>query len=313
MNLKIPHSSLTNSISNPIDLLITCASFEDRCLCASLVLPAQQIRSTIIFFIEEFSSSSSENRSKLLSHFKDKAQEISLPHNDPRRTADEIIDVITQSLSDHENILVDISTFTRESLLILIKALEENKQPHQKFQLVYTGATEYDSTNLSYNPIELRSVMGYIGEMKPAIPLHLVIMLGFEYERAQQAIDSYEPDYISIGYGSQAESISLDSHKLNIEFKKKLISIYTGSVINKFEHSLINPFDVEEKLAEIIDQKPNYNTVIVPLNNKISTVGAALLAIKRPEIQICYTQMDKYNIENYSTASDQCYLINLWR
>ena len=312
MNLKIPHSSLTNSISNPVDLLITCASFEDRCLCASLALPAQQIRSTIIFFIEEFSSSSSGNKSKLLSHF-NKAQEISLPHNDPRRTADEIVDVITQSLSDHENILVDISTFTRESLLILIKALEEKKQPHQKFQLVYTGATEYDSTNLSYNPIELRSVMGYIGEMKPAIPLHLVIMLGFEYERAQQVIDSYEPDYISIGYGSKAESISLDSHKLNIEFKKKLVSIYTGNVINKFEHSLVDPFDVEDKLAKIIDQKTDYNTVIVPLNNKISTVGAALLAIKRPEIQICYTQMGKYNFENYSRASDHCYLISLWK
>lgn len=313
MNLKISHSSLSDSVSNPIDLLITCASFEDRCLCASLVLPAQQVNSAIIFFVEEFSSFSSENKSKLISHFEGKGQKVSLSHRDPRSTADEIIDVITQNLSEHKNILVDISTFTRESLLILIKALEENKQPNQKFQLVYTGATEYDSTNLSYNPMELRSVMGYIGEMKPATPLHLVIMLGFEYERAQQVIDSYEPDYISIGCGSKAESISPDSHELNIEFKKKLISIYTGSVINEFEHSLVNPFDVEEKLAEIIDQKPNYNTVIVPLNNKISTVGAALLAIKRPEVQICYTQMGKYNIENYSTASDQCYLINLWR
>ena len=312
MSLKIPHSSLANSVSNPIDLLITCASFEDRCLCASLVLPAQQVNSAIIFFVEEFSSFSSENMSKLQSHFGDKGQKIPLPHNDPLRTADEIIDVITQNLSDHKNILVDISTFTRESLLVLIKALEKNKKPRQKFQIVYTGAVEYDSTNLSYNPIELRSVMGYMGEMKPARPLHLVIMLGFEYERAQQVIDSYEPDYISIGHGSRAESISLGSHELNVEFKKKLISIYTGSVVNEFEHSLINPFDVEDMLAKIIDQKTDHNTVVVPLNNKISTVGAALLAIKRPEIQICYTQMGKYNIENYSKPSDQCYLINLW-
>lgn len=304
---------MSNSVSNPIDLLITCASYEDRCLCASLALPAQQVRSAIIFFIEEFSSFSSENMSKLESHFEDKEEKVPLPHKNPRSTADQIIDVLTSNLSDHKNILVDISTFTRESLLILIKALEENKQPHQKFQLVYTGAVEYDSTNLSYNPVALRSVMGYMGEMKPATPLHLVIMLGFEYERAQQVIDSYEPDYISIGYGSKAESISPGSHELNIEFKEKLISIYTGNVVNEFEHSLIDPFDVEDKLAKIIGQKPDYNTVIAPLNNKISTVGAALLAIKRPEIQICYTQMGKYNTENYSKASDQCYLINLWQ
>ena len=313
MILKIPHSSLSNSISSSIDLIITCASFEDRCLCASLALPEQQVNSAIVFFIEEFSSFSSKNRSKLLSHFEDKGLEVSLPHNNPWRTADEIIGVLTPNFSDCKNILVDISTFTRESLLILIKALEQNKEPHQKFQLVYTCADEYDSTNLSYNLIALRSVMGYIGEMKPAIPLHLVIMLGFEYERAQQVIDSYEPDYISIGYGSQTESITQTSHEINLKFKEKLISIYTDNAIGDFEHSLVNPFDVEDKLVKIIGQKAEYNTVIVPLNNKISTVGAGLLAIKRPEIQICYTQMGKYNTENYSEASDLCYVIDIWQ
>ena len=311
MSPKIPLSSLSNFVSNPIDLVITCASFEDRCLSASLVLPEQQIASAIIFFIEEFSSFSSANRLQLLSHFKGNAQEVQLFHNNPRSTADKIFGTLTPNFSDYQNILVDISTFTRESLLILIKVLEQNKQSHQKFQLVYTCA-EDTSTNLSYNPIELRSVMGYMGEMKPALPLHLVIMLGFEYERAQQVIDEYEPDYISIGYGSSTESISSDLRKLNIEFKEKLISIYTNNVIHQFEHSLVDPFNTAEELAEIIDQKTGCNTVIVPLNNKISTVGAGLLAINRPEIQICYTQMGKYNIENYSKASDQCYLIDLW-
>ena len=311
MSSKISLPSLSSSISNPIDLVITCASFEDRCLSASLVLPERQIASAIIFFIEEFSSFSSANRSKLLSHFKDKGQEVSLFHNNPRRTADKIIDTLDSSFSDCQNILVDISTFTRESLLILIKALEQNKQPHQKFQLVYTCA-ENTSTNLSYNPIELRSVMGYMGEMKPAMPLHLVIMLGFEYERAQQVIDEYEPDYISIGCGSSTESISNDLYELNVEFKERLISIYTDNVIDQFVHSLVDPFNTEAELARIIDQKTGCNTAIVPLNNKISTVGAALLAIKRPEIQICYTQMGEYNIENYSKASNQCYVINLW-
>ena len=311
MSSKISLPSLSSSISNPIDLVITCASFEDRCLSASLVLPERQIASAIIFFIEEFSSFSSANRSKLRSHFKDKGQEVSLFHNNPRRTADKIIDTLDSSFSDCQNILVDISTFTRESLLILIKALEQNKQPHQKFQLVYTCA-ENTSTNLSYNPIELRSVMGYMGEMKPAMPLHLVIMLGFEYERAQQVIDEYEPDYISIGCGSSTESISNDLYELNVEFKERLISIYTDNVIDQFVHSLVDPFNTEAELARIIDQKTGCNTAIVPLNNKISTVGAALLAIKRPEIQICYTQMGEYNIENYSKASNQCYVINLW-
>ena len=310
MSLKIPHSLLSSSINNP-NLLITCASFEDRCLSASLELPEEQIGSAIIFFMEEFTSFSSANKSKLLFHFKDKGEEVSLLHSNPQYTADKIIETLTRNFSDNQNVLVDISTFTRESLLILIKAIEQKKYPHQKIQLVYTCA-EDTSTDLSYDPIELRSVMGYMGEMKPAMPLHLVVMLGFEYERAQQVIDAYEPDYISIGCGSSTESISSDLHQLNIKFKEKLISIYTNNVIDQFVHSLVDPFDVVNELAKVIDQKPECNTVIVTLNNKISTVGAGLLAIKRPEVQICYIQMGGYNIKNYCEASNQCYVVDLW-
>lgn len=312
MNSRIYHSSLSNFINDPIDLVIMCASFEDRCLSVSLRLPEEQIGSVIIFFIEEFSSFSSDNRLELASHFKNKGREVPLFHNNPQDTADKIVDTLTPHFSDYQNILVDISTFTRESLLILIKVLEQIKYSHQKLQLVYTCA-EDTSTNLSYDPMELRSVMGYMGEMKPAMPLHLIVMLGFEYERAQQVIDAYEPDYISIGCGSSTESISSDLHKLNLKFKEKLISIYTNNVIEEFAHSLVDPFKVADKLAEIIDQRTGCNTAIVTLNNKISTVGAGLLAIRRPEIQICYIQMSGYNIENYSEASNQCYVIDLWQ
>ena len=312
MRSKIPLSLLSSNINSPIDLVVTCASFEERCLSASLMLPEKEIGSAIIFFIEKYSSVSSEHRSKLLSHFKDKGQEVPLSHNNPRDTADKIIDTLIPNFSDYQNILVDISTFTRESLLILIKALEQNKQRHQKFQLVYTCAKE-TSKYLSHDFIELRSVLGYMGEMKPAMPLHLIIMLGFEYERAQQVIDVYEPDYISIGYGSSTESISSELHKRNVEFKEKLISIYTDNVIDQFEHSLIDPFVVVEKLQNIVDQKRiECNTVIVPLNTKISTIGAGLFAISHPEIQICYTEMGGYNFRDYSEASNECYVINLW-
>ena len=310
MKERIPLESLSEHIISPPNIVITFASFEDRCLSASKALMDQSIDSAIIFFIEEFTSYSEENKLKLLSYFSGKGREISLPHSNPRGIADSIFSALTPNFLNHQNILVDISTFTRESLLILLKVLNQHEQFHQKLQLIYTCAET--STDLSHDLVELRSVMGYMGEMKPAKPLHLIIMLGFEYERAQQVIEAYEPDYISIGYGGSKESISSDLHKLNVKFKEKLISIYTDHVINQFDHSLVDPFKTENKLSEVVDSKPSCNTVIAPLNNKISTVGAGLLAIKRPEVQVCYTQMGGYNTANYSSASDQCYVIDLW-
>lgn len=309
---NITHTSLADAISDAPNLFITCASFEDRCLSASSALAGKKIDSAIIFYVEEFFSHSENNKNKLLSYFNGNREEVPLFHSNPRNTADSIINVLTPNFPSYKNILVDISTFTRESLLILLKALNQKRQPYQKLQLVYTCAEE-TSKDLSHNLIETRSVMGYMGEMKPAIPLHLIIMLGFEYERAQQLIETYEPDYISIGYGGSEESISSELHNLNIEFKEKLISIYTDNVIDQFDHSLIDPFKTANELADVINSRPECNTVIAPLNNKISTIGAGLLAINSPEVQICYTQMGSYNIANYSSASNQCYVIDLWQ
>ena len=50
------------------------------------------------------------------------------------------------------------------------------------------------------------------------------------------------------------------------------------------------------------------NTVIAPMNNKISTVGAALAALKNPNIQISYAQADIYNVVGYSMPNDDYYL-----
>ena len=312
MSKKISRSLLGNSICNPIDVVFTCASFEDRCLTASLSLSKNQIKSAVVFSIEEFSKFSSKNQSILLEQFEGKSQTYLLSNFDPWSTADNIFKAVTTNVAKHKNVLVDISTFTRESLLILIKALYDNKQRYKKCQLVYTCAA-HTAENLSHDLVEIRTIMGFIGEMKPIKPLHLVILAGFEYERARQVIDAFEPDYISIGYGGDKESISNDLRELNIKFKEKLVSIYNSDVVSQFTHSLIDPYKTARQLAEIVNERSVCNTVIVPLNTKISTVGAGLVAIKQPEIQICYTQMAKYNYKNYSQPSNEFYVIDLWK
>ena len=310
MNKAIPSSSLNKSISTPIDLFITCASFEDRCLSASFELPIDKIESATIFYMEEFADHSSDNKSKLLDYFGDKGRDFPLSNHNPRSTADCIFKTLHGKV-ENNNLLIDITTFTRESLLILLKALYDTKSLFNECQLIYTCATQI-SENLSYDLVEIRTILGYIGEMKPTVPLHLIILAGFEYERARQVIDAYEPDFISIGYGGEDESVADHLHELNIKFKSKLASIYENDVVFEFAHSLVDPFVTKNRLAEIVRNRVKCNTVIVPLNTKISTVGAGLLAIEQPELQICYTEMANYNFNNYSQASNQFYIFKLW-
>ena len=41
------------------------------------------------------------------------------------------------------------------------------------------------------------------------------------------------------------------------------------------------------------------------MNTKLSTLGAALAAVERPEIQLCYARAIEYNESGYSTPSNQ--------
>ena len=82
---------------------------------------------------------------------------------------------------------------------------------------------------------------------------------------------------------------------------KKFTNIYKD--VDIFEISCINPILTKKRIQEQIDKYPNYNVVIAPMNNKISTLGASLLAIEMPEIQICYSSPNIYNVDGYSKAS----------
>lgn len=310
MTIKLKSSTLVENLGEAPTVFITCASFEDRCLEVSAQLTSMELSNAIIFYIDEFSDHSEENRKKLGEYFNGKSMEVALHHNDQWKSADKIIDVVAPITIDKASVLVDISTFTREALLMLLKALDENRTSIGRLQVVYTCASK-TSSYLSRDIVETRSVLGFMGEIVPSRPLHLVVLLGFEFERAQQIIEEYEPDYISIGYGGGDESISAELHEQNVHFKEMLVSFYSANVVEQFDHSLIDPFNTRSVLEKVISDKANCNTVIVPLNNKISTVGVGIYAAEWPEVQVCYAQMASYNFFNYSISSEQCYLIEL--
>ena len=50
------------------------------------------------------------------------------------------------------------------------------------------------------------------------------------------------------------------------------------------------------------------NTVIAPLNTKISTIGADLAALENENIQLAYAKPNIYNVDGYSIPNEFIYL-----
>jgi hypothetical protein len=217
--------------------------------------------------------------------------------------------------------VVDITSMSHELLAILIALL------HAHGQLVgtifcYTSAKQYSFNTaesaiwLSKGVNAIRSVLGYPGDQLPSRPLHLVIPMGFEVERAIEVISAYEPAVLSLGIGRRDASISEAHFESNSLFFGRLETFVNEREIvcetfSKFTFSCIDPIDAKNDIAQHLAGFPDLNTVICPLNTKISTVGVAVLCLEQPEIQLCYAQPIEYNTDGYATPDKWVTLFTL--
>lgn len=293
---------MSHELPNKIDYMLVCAGFESRSLSMYDFFNASDVKSTATFFTKQFHSSAKGNIEKYKAKFNGNFYEID--NSDPTSIADALVDFFSNITESTPVILVDISTFTREAMLIILKFLEYSNFDISETYFYYRKAKVSDK--LSEQVIQVRSVLGYMGNLKLNTPLHLIILSGFEIDRAREIIEILEPDYISIGFGSKSESISEDLFKRNLEFTNQLVAYYTSENIFKFNHSLIDPIVTKNQLEKVVSRVKNHNVVIAPLNNKISTIGAGLLGISNVNIQLCYSQMASYNETSYSEPIDDC-------
>lgn len=80
--------------------------------------------------------------------------------------------------------------------------------------------------------------------------------------------------------------------------RRKVVSFYRLRVVNFTGFSNIYQDD--------------YNIIIAPMSNKISTLGVAYAALKNPNIQICYASTNQYNIDEKHSETDYVYYFDLF-
>jgi hypothetical protein len=277
---------------------------------------ASQIDAALIFSDPDISGPQGRaNAQILLSTFNARAQLVEINLRDPIDVADKMIRVLS-NIGALKAVVVDVTTFTHESLLILFCVLQVLHSHDLRLVGAYNGATEYSlglekgEKWLTKGVLEIRSVLGFPGESRPTQSQHLILLAGFELERAERIIDAYEPAMLSIGLGAALESIGPNHHDVNKWFHGKLTERYAASV----KSFVFAPDDLVRTKEAVLRQShacPGLNTLVAPMNTKISTLGAALAALEDPTIQICYAVPEQYNREGYSSPSDQAYVFDI--
>jgi hypothetical protein len=319
--MKIAIRNLKSELRGPVALFVGTASFEDRC-CTILEELRDECTSFLIFKNSQVGPHAEQNLHKMLTIVGERGVLVGLDLDEPMVTARSLRAVVDAASKGPEgSVFVDITTFTHEQLLILFRILEQEK-PARKIIFGYTGASRYSVNTdpkdvwLSRGVSQVRSVLGFPGNLLPSKRLHLIVLVGFEHERAKAVIEMFEPSVLTLGVGEKSQSVSDEHFETNHRFfddVRKFVDRRTSisADVNSFEFSCVDPQATKASVIEEIGKYPDYNTVICPMNTKLSTLGVALAASENPAVQVCYSRAIEYNEVGYSTASDQVTLFEM--
>jgi hypothetical protein len=311
---KCDLDKINERLSQPIDLFICSASYEKRCETVAGRLASRDVTRVIVAENRNHVEFHGGSAQLLMETFGEKASLVALDTSDPLFTADSLKSHLSQ-VEDRVGgqIVVDITTFTRESLLILLALLRRTFK-QSKVRLLYVNAAEYslnepDETKwLSRGIADVRSVLGFAGAMLPSRRLHLVVLVGFEYDRAAELIRAYEPSVVSLGYDDSAEPGAVRHRAAQQHNLERIRAMYINA--QEFRFSGYDPLMCKAAIEEQVRRFPDANTVVAAMNTKLSTVGAALAAIDNESIQLCYAQAAVYNYLHYSTPGSTCYFFD---
>ena len=293
-----------------VDVYLGSASFESRCLSVVKHLDLMRVKQAIVGCSVRHLSAVQRNLNIMEAMLGDRSSRLNLYADDPVRSLynmGQVFDGIFES--DPKRVVMDITTFTREALLMLLLFLHRNMRARDSLELLYVPAMEYAVGEegsrkwLSKGTSEVRSVLGFPGEMRASRPTHMIVMAGFEFERAVEMVNICEPSFVSIGFGDRTEDATAYHQDLNEEVVERLSRAF-GDV----DSFTFRAYDIHGSifdLAKQIGRRAGCNVVVAPMHTKISTVGAALLAIEDEYIQLCYAPAKVYNVDRYSVASQR--------
>jgi len=311
-------------INNSLPLkstLLSFASFETRSTTFPLSLNDENVSASYIFLNKNAPTENNKLHADMINTHFSNAQIIEVVLNDPIVIADSLSKTLEEIICNKDTkpiLIIDITTFTHEVLLILLKMVYNKLDKFESVFCVYTGAENYsigDAPNqmwLSKGCKDIRNIFGYPGVLRPSEKTCLVILTGFELERATRLIELLEPDRLSLGSGEDPTS---ENHTAAMEYFRKEFEQWRKEYNNlerdDFSFSCKDINISVQEINKLISKKPDDNYILVPLNTKLSTIALSLLAFTNENLQLCYAVPETYNYKNYSTPGNKITILEL--
>ena len=215
---------------------------------------------------------------------------------------------IFATLPAEVRVVFDITCFPRDVLLIALYALEKTNRfrgtlcTYNLAQDYSIGTPEGHEKWLSKGVASVSPVIGYRGIVSPDKPMQLIALVGFDDQRLLQIAEILSPDSVVFAYGdtglADRDWLIKQSHQAVDELASRFDDTRKERFVCEDGHSVFNLID------KAIARHPDHNQIVVPMNNKISTLFAGAYCLRNRNVQICYGGGLIYNHSHYSLESE---------
>lgn len=312
--------SLTENIQGKIDYFITSASYEERCLKVADKINSLNPTKAIVC-CNVSNEYNKENLDYLIKLFGDRHRVLELiPDNPTINNKLLLLQIISIASEKPNQIVIDITTFTHETLLILFRLFKLILPISTNVKFIYFEASDYswnienpEEKWLSKGIGEIRSIIGYPGIFNPSKQTHLIVLVGFEADRTIKLIEKYDSTIVSLGLGIKKATNPNNQSIMEIARRKHKELVAMFPHVEVFDFCLESPDDTRSAIERQIEKYPNTNVIVATMNNKVSTIGAGMLGLDNIEVQLCYVKAMQYNTGYYSKPGLDCCMFDLVR
>jgi hypothetical protein len=286
------------------DIFISCASFEKRCrgVVEKFDIKYRALDSFVFRYdAESMTNLRDINFGKMVDivqRHSGKTSPVICNHHDPLDGVFKFQELLKNSQTELSGKIVtlDVTTFTKQYILVLLKFLE-NQRP-RLVRIFYTEPLDYAAKwkkPLSYGLIEVVSVPSYGGHTYIEKENMLVLLLGYEGDRAYSIWEKLSPHQTIILIGKPSYR---DSWEGRVEsFNRKLIDKLPKEAVKYV--STLDPFSVCQNLDSLFNEyQSDFNIALSPLGPKPQVIGSYLSLRNHSDVQVLYA-IPKYYEEKY--------------
>lgn len=307
----------------PDDLFLCCSSFEERSVNAAALLSRDlEIENAFIIRFEGGASHKSREkcqtalRLKLESHLMrpDNLQVLHCDKYDPLHGLTKVEGALDEIKRIPERITIDITTFTKQYLLVILRTLDR-RFPKAKIRTLYTSG-KYDPQikhPLTWGIKKVTTIPFFNRAASPEKRNLLILFLGYEGERAYAIWKAIEPDrtIAVIGRPAAYPGADIPSEKLNKPILERI-----NLDVTRLECPALDVGKTKELLEQFYkdEEYRNFNIFVAPLGTKMQALGIYLFFRANPNsgVHVIYAiplwYDDKYYTRGYMPEVIEYYL-----